>query len=86
MTIFAFSHNSYDFQRQVFLTSVVIVCVIVRIWKLLPITISNTAERISTIPTASLNVNNSPKTSTPMVTAVNGSKAPMIAVGVAPTS
>ena len=58
----------FHFQRQVFLTSVVIVCVIVRIWKLLPITISNTAERISTIPTASLNVNNSPKTSTPMAT------------------
>ena len=76
----------YDFQRQVFMTSVVIVCVIVRSWKLLPITISNTAERMSTIPTASLKVSDSSNTITPMATAVNGSKAPMIAVGVAPTS
>ena len=76
----------YDFQRQVFLTSVVIVCVIVRRWKLLPITISKTAERISTIPTASLKVSDSSNTITPMATAVKGSKAPMMAVGVAPTS
>ena len=58
----------------------------VRRWKFLPSTISSTAERMSTMPMMSLPVSDSPNTSMPMATAVNGSNAPMMAVGVAPTS
>ena len=58
----------------------------VRRWKFFPKTISKTADRISMIPTANWMVSVSSKTRTPMATAVSGSKAPMIAVGVAPTS
>ena len=58
----------------------------VRRWKFLPSTISRTAERMSTIPAKRRRVSDSPNTVTPMATAVNGSKAPMMAVGVAPTS
>ena len=47
---------------------------------------NNTADKISTIPMASLIVRDSPKNITPIATAVKGSKAPIIAVGVAPTS
>ncbi len=58
----------------------------VRRWKLLPSTISKTAKRMSTMPMTSLPVSNSSNTRMPMATAVNGSNAPMMAVGVAPTS
>ena len=76
----------YDFHRHVFLTIVDIVCLIVLRWKFLPSTITITDIRIRIMPTMSLRVNDSPNTMTPMATAVNGSKAPMMAVGVAPTS
>ena len=45
-----------------------------------------TDKRIKTIPATKRGVRDSPNTSTPMVTAVRGSKAPMMAVGVAPAS
>ena len=62
------------------------VWVTVRRWKFFPSTMSNTAESISKIPMTRRTVSDSPNTSTPMATAVSGSKAPMMAVGVAPTS
>ena len=43
-----------------------------------------TARMIRMIPQHNRNVNDSPKTVTPKNTAVNGSKAPRIAVGVEP--
>ena len=58
----------------------------VRRWKFLLSTIRRTAERMSTMPAARRKVSDSPNTITPMATAVSGSKAPMMAVGVAPTS
>ena len=62
------------------------VWVIVRRWKFFPNTMSNTADNMSRIPITRRAVSDSSNTNTPMATAVNGSKAPMIAVGVAPTS
>ena len=49
-----------------------------------PITIQ-TATNIMTRPTVSLNDNDSPKNRIPKTTAVTGSNAPNMAVGVAPT-
>ena len=78
--------RDYDFHRQVFLMMADIVCVMVRRWKFVPRTIIITADRISRMPTPSRKVSVSSKTMTPMATAVNGSNAPIMAVGVAPTS
>ena len=50
----------------------------------LPAMIRITADRISRMPAASRSVKLSPKTVTPIITAVSGSSAPMIAVGVEP--
>lgn len=52
--------------------------------RLLPATIRETARIINEIPNISLGVSSSPKTVTPKNTAVTGSRAPSIAVGVEP--
>lgn len=52
----------------------------------LPPMMSNTAVRMSAMPTARRVVNDSPKQKQPMATAVIGSSAPRIAVGVEPIS
>ena len=51
---------------------------------LLPAIMRVTARMIRMIPQHNRNVSDSPKTVTPKNTAVNGSKAPRIAVGVEP--
>lgn len=50
----------------------------------LPAMMRMTAEDIKMMPIASRGVNDSPKTVMPIITAVSGSKAPIMAVGVEP--
>lgn len=52
----------------------------------MPIMISITAASIITMPMASRSVNASLKMVIPIITAVTGSRAPIIAAGVEPTS